>query len=214
MKSRIVTDTMTRTERALIYKREALEVLNNINTVDLVKSAQSKAKRFKRKVGTVSLDRTFKHNIYVETNRRGEMQFTGHTLRLKTFEAYKLNNDNTYIFVYTQHFLDRINERLGLGLTSYRDIFKHYIVNERLETGFILTDPDDSSRAMYRTKHGFSYLTIDPKEPILYNNTWYETPEDKDNNIKAILRMQANATKEEIDNFYRVMQDYHLSNRR
>jgi len=89
--------------------------------------------------------------------------------------------------IYTQHALDRYNERIHADkYSNHRDIIKRFIVNNPVKTDIIIDGPDN--KVIQRVNEGFLCGQLDKDRTYATMNTFYESHEYLDSEGKARAR--------------------------
>ena len=197
----IVTKRMTRTERAkLCSKIYKLMFDKNRGTLRELEILSKRVKAIKKK----NLLKTNKEPLFAYSYKsyKGIKVFLfingydGYDIVFNTspidagyleFIRIKPNGDAV---IYTQHLFDRYNERVyGRELTSYKEMVIEFFKYNQIKALLVL-DKDNSGKCSQRIDDGFLMGMYNKDENITIFNTFYDSEEYKDNELKSTTRNQ------------------------
>ncbi len=200
MTNYVFTTHMKRHERAALCVKLFDELYSNMRVILIIKD-MLKALNAKKK--SLNKFRPKKEPLYVLE----EVVFKGAKLYLfldeKGFLDYVLNSSpvdgayaefirvikggNIETCVYSQHALDRYNERIHSDkYTNHRDIMKRLSVNNPTNSDMV---HNDFTKDMYiRIDEGFLCGSIDLGHKMIVINTFYDRAEFKDNHLQSTAR--------------------------
>ena len=104
-----------------------------------------------------------------------------------------IGSESTKTMVYTQHALDRYNERVhGKKYDNYKDMMKRLIVNNPMLHSEII---DDKHKIVMKIKEGFLSGTANAVHRVLTINTFFDKVEFEDNKMQQKARLHFDALK-------------------
>lgn len=189
---------MTRLERLELYAKEVHQIEGARDFPSKVNKANKLANKHKMAYVPIRYSKAFEHFIFVSGGSSNNCSYTitAYAPKLKTFEAYRKGAFGIFS-IYTQHYFDRYNERLELGLGTYKERFEHYFKNEILLTSEVNLIND--TEAIGRTKNGFTHIRVsEVSKAIHFHNTWFEMNEENDTEALAELREWSSLSEKEL----------------
>ncbi|TWO34710.1 hypothetical protein E1J38_002300 [Seonamhaeicola sediminis] len=197
MKKYTITKSITRKERCnLVYKLYSEMMSNNhflmiFSTLEQELARKQKMRlygnRKDNKLNVVKLVR-FKgilvYNI-ITKNKGIDIVFDASPIDAPYVEFIRIAPSGTPI-VYSQHLLDRYNERIcNDRFTNHKDIMKELFVRNPNKANMAISD---NNQIVQRIDDGFVLGKLDKRNSYIVLNTFYESEEYRDNEIKNSAR--------------------------
>jgi len=202
-KTYVITKSMSRAERAELCKRIYTELFesNNKGTFkDLTEMANIiKAKKKKDLFGVKSKEvictvkkKLYKSlTIYYIMNKSEGYDIIFNTSPIDAgFVEFIRVIPNGSTVLYTQHLFDRYNERIHKKkYGNHKDMMKRFFANNPVKAGIII-DKDGSNNCSQRIDEGFVMGMFDEGNNRVIMNTFYDSEENRDSEIKSRTRKQ------------------------
>lgn len=199
MQKYIFTKSMSRLDRAKLYSKIYFEIYGGIGLykkcVELKKQIDLKKKKYLFKKNENEIIYGLKTVHYKGIEYYLIMHsYSGFDIIFKTspidagFSEFIRVAPNNSKYLYSQHLLDRYNERIhNYKYDNHRDLIKRLIINSG-DKSFISVDKNDNTKAIQRISEGFLLGTIDISEKFTIYNTFYDNIEYKDDETKSRAR--------------------------
>jgi hypothetical protein len=196
----VFTKSLKRSERANIARKIYIEIekQNGIihksrkNTVKILKEKKRKEKFDKSIIPYVVGNYSLKGvDFYIITNRTEgfDVVFKTSPIDAGFVEYIRVLPDCKGAILYTQHSLDRYNQRIcNLKHTTYKEMLLAIIIENPIK-GIISRDKEDTTKVVQRINSGFLLGNISSEdENLVIFNTFYDSEEYKDSDMKSRTR--------------------------
>lgn len=221
MKKYIFTKSMSRLERAdlcrklyteLEVNKRFLKVYNDL--VNLVKSKKKKALFGSNTEEAIYALKTYNFKglelyIIINSTEGSDIIFNTSPIDASYSEFIRvIPNGNTVL--YTQHLLDRYNERVhNFKYTNHKDLIKRFSVNNAIKAS-IAKDKGGTNKVSQRVSEGFIMGVYEDNSITM--NTFYDNEEYKDSEIKgrtrAIHSKNSKLSDKDLAKFYKLQDDF------
>ena len=202
MKKYVITKSFTRIERCNLFKKLYEELLNdgkfNVVAPALIRDIKDKKKKrlYGNKKGggvihSIELINYKGIRIYLimSSNMGYDIVFNTSPIDVGYVEYIRVSPSGTPI-VYTQHLLDRYNQRVyDRKFTTHKDMMVQLILANARKSH---PSTNEDGSAVQRINEGFLLGVFDGVNECVIYNTFYDSEEYKDNEIKGGARSNKN----------------------
>lgn len=170
---------MSRSERINTYRRVVHDLFNSPKFHEICKKQMKIMRKYNMSTSIKSIEHMgIPLTVMFDDGGKAYDAFADIGIRNREYAKY-LPGGN--VAVYTEHFFQRYNERMNLGLTSIKDVLKAFYFNEAMT--HVKPYYKTETEVFFRTRNGFTHGKAierpDLGYSISYMNTWFDLDEDK-----------------------------------
>ena len=213
MKKYVITKSMNRVDCVNLITKIHNELLKKQFFINKIKELNTKIKvrKHARLRGNKSLDKIYTSSSYTYNGLKMHFLIDKNNIFTNIFNIspvdspvvqYMLIQKDETALIFTQHLLDRYNQRLlKKSNMSYKDLIVYLILNNNI--GRLIFDYENTNKIVQRINEGFIYGKR--YDGYIVFNTFYDSISDKDDEMKYLARKSKsiidNLSKSDMDEF-------------